>query len=129
MVEVVLSTLSKFKEAFKDANTNSRITCYYKPSPQYLIKINVDGAVSIKHKRLVIGMVIRDWKENLKVARVYHVDQMGGPFIIELLAIKEALLWCIDAGYKQGEISTYCKNACDLVYENLAFCEPDSFLV
>lgn len=74
-------------------------------------------------------MLIRDWKGNLFMARACPVEQKLCPLTTELLAIKEALTWCLSAGYSQGELSTDCKEASKLVSVKDDYLGTDCFLV
>lgn len=67
--------------------------------PHHLIKVNVDGVVSFKHSLSTIRIVVKDWQGRMCVARVSLIDKMLRPLTTELLAIREALLWCLNAGF------------------------------
>lgn len=127
LIQYAIAFLSDFQKSEIKKDGTTRTICRWKPPLQNLVKINVDGAVSPGHSCSATGMVIRDTNDSLLVARACSAFQNVKPLTIELLAIKEALVWCLNAGYTEGVISTDCRSACILVSDNSVFLGTDCF--
>lgn len=63
------------------------------------------------------------------MAKACPVQNFISPLATELIAIREALCWCIATGITQGGISTDSKTARDLVSDLMMFAGPECFLV
>lgn len=74
-------------------------------------------------------MVIRNWRGEVKVARATPIQKILSPIATELLAFKEALIWCTTVGITQGEIATDSKVPRDLVLSSFNYAGPKCFLV
>lgn len=68
---------------------------------------------------------MRDHLGQLCVARAVHLPSVQSPLETELLAIKEALLWCRNSSYDRGMPITDSKNAVDLINSDSMFLGPE----
>ncbi|CAN1335068.1 Putative ribonuclease H protein At1g65750 [Linum perenne] len=77
---------------------------WFPPSPMR-IKCNVDGAVK-KGTGGAIGLIVRDVSSFLIFAGGKSFNKIEDPFILELLVIREATLWCLCSGFVQADIES-----------------------
>ncbi|KAL6184175.1 hypothetical protein ACLB2K_045579 [Fragaria x ananassa] len=96
--------------------------------PTQGIKLNVDGAYLPNESEGGVEGILRNTQGHALAAFANHVSFVNSAKHIELLAIKAALEWLSQQGYKEGHIETDCKvvvldlrvaNFSDMEYANL----------
>ena len=68
------------------------------PPPEYVFKINVDGAVFADKKVVGVGVIIRDEKGKLEAAMSKKIPVPLGPVEAEAVAYEQRLLFARDIG-------------------------------
>lgn len=114
------------KHSFK---TMIKQPCFWKLSPQGMYYIKVDGAISSKKSCLAVGMVIKNASGAFIMGKAQKFSRVMSPLIVEIMAIKEALLWCLGAGITKGEIRTNSKSIASMAYSSSLFLGPEMFLL
>lgn len=75
LIESSLSLLVEF-QSLKNYSLTPKIPCRWKPPPQNWLKINVDRVVSRRQGNESIGLVIRDWRGGVQMAKTCPVQNV-----------------------------------------------------
>jgi hypothetical protein len=97
------------------SNTSmARILVHWKPPPEGLIKLNVDGSFLEDGFRLGAGGVLRGHEGNW-IAGFTHFGNGGDALLAELRAIQLGIATCYDLGYTHFICESDCLEAIDLI--------------
>ncbi|XP_060675448.1 uncharacterized protein LOC132804961 [Ziziphus jujuba] len=132
-----MDTISHLHVEYKEAlqplirqRLHSGDHCWLPPQPDSL-KINVDASVKKETGKFGVGVVVRNASGILMGAPAEPFEASWSVKHAELIAIREALRFCIDMGFHQGEIVIDCREALQAVNSlpmNTQL-DPDYFLV
>jgi predicted amidohydrolase len=92
----------------------ARILVHWKPPPEGLIKLNVDGSFLADGFRLGAGGILRG-HDGKWIAGFTHFENGGDALFAELRAIQLGIATCYDIGYTHVICECDCLEAIDLI--------------
>lgn len=84
--------------AHMNGNTDRRLVKWEKP-PELAMNTNWDAAIDAHHRRVGVGVVIRDSNGEMLACLCSKFDHTKNPIIVEALALRRAAILCAELGF------------------------------